>query len=69
MKAKTIAAAPELLKAFKAAVERMEAVADRIPVQNRHKGVSQRAHVQHMAGHLEQHAKIARAAIAKAEGR
>lgn len=56
----------ELLKAFRAAVERMEAVAERIPVHNRAKGISQATHVAHMAGHLAQHAKIARAAIAKA---
>jgi hypothetical protein len=56
----------ELLAALEAAVERMEAVAKSIPVCNRAKGVSQRAHVEHTAGHLAQHAKIARAFIAKA---
>ena len=59
----------ELRRAFKASVERMEAVAKRIPVHNRAKGISQASHVLHMAAHLEQHAKIARAAIAKAEGK
>jgi hypothetical protein len=58
-----------LLKAFKAAVERMEAVSEGIPVEKRSAGVSQATHVRHMAGHLAQHAKIARAAIARAEGR
>ena len=56
----------DLLAALEAAVERMEAVANGIPVHNRAEGVSQRAHVEHMAGHLAQHAKIARAAIARA---
>jgi hypothetical protein len=58
----------DLLAAFEAAVERMEAVAEKIPVHNRAQGVSQARHVSHMAGHLGQHAKIARAAIAKATG-
>jgi hypothetical protein len=62
-------AAPKLLKAFEAAVERMEAVAAGIPIQNRHKRVSPATHVSHMASHLAQHAKIARAAIANATGR
>jgi hypothetical protein len=57
-----------LLTAFNAAVERMEDVATLIPVENRTKGISQATHVRHMAAHLEQHAKIARAAIAKATG-
>jgi hypothetical protein len=57
----------ELVAALRAAVERMEAVADRIPVHNRAKGISQRAHVQHMAGHLAQHAKIARALLQRIE--
>jgi hypothetical protein len=61
-------AAPALLAALEAAVERMEAVAEGIPVHNRHSGVSQATHVAHMAGHLAQHAKIARAAIAQARG-
>lgn len=61
-------ACAELVAAFEAAVERMETVSQRIGVENRHKGISQRAHVAHMAGHLEQHAKIARAALAKAKG-
>ena len=64
--ARLIASAPDLLAALKAAAERMEAVAEGIPVHNRSKGVSQAAHVLHMAGHLAQHAKLARAAIAKA---
>jgi hypothetical protein len=55
-----------LLEALKAAIERMEAVAEGIPVENRAEGVSQATHVRHMAGHLAQHAKIARAAIRKA---
>ena len=57
-----------LLESLRAAVERMEAVASGIPVENRHKGVSQRTHVQHMAVHLAEHAKKARATLAKAEG-
>ena len=64
----TILPSPELLVAFQAAVKRMEAVATGILVEKRHKGVSQRTHVAHMASHLAQHAKIARAAIAKATG-
>jgi hypothetical protein len=56
-----------LLAAFKAAAERMEAVAEKIPVENRHESISQARHVRHMAGHLAQHAKIARAAIAATE--
>jgi hypothetical protein len=59
----------ELLEALKAATERMEAVASRITVENRAHGISQATHVRHMAGHLAEHAKIARAAIDKAEGR
>jgi hypothetical protein len=66
--ARLIASAPALLAALEAAVERMEAVAEGIPVHNRHSGVSQATHVAHMAGHLAQHAKIARAAIAQARG-
>jgi len=69
-----IAAAPEtkaqrdeLLAALKKAVERMEAISEHLPVEKRAVGVSQRGHVQHLAGHLFQHAKIARAAIARAE--
>lgn len=53
----------ELEAALEAAIERMESVADRIPVVNRANGVSQATHVMHMAGHLAQHAKIARAAL------
>jgi hypothetical protein len=56
----------ETLKAFEAAVERMEAVADGILIEKRSRGVSPATHVRHMAGHLAQHAKIARAAIEKA---
>ena len=52
-----------LRAALEAAIERMEAVADGIPVNNRANGVSQATHVAHMAGHLAQHAKIARAAL------
>ena len=66
--ARLIVSAPELLAALEAATERMEAVAEGIPVQNRHKGVSQRAHVHHMAGHLAQHAKRARAVLSEVEG-
>lgn len=58
---------PELMGAMAAAIERMEAVAQGIPVHNRAVGVSQATHVAHMAGHLAQHAKIARAALSKAE--
>jgi hypothetical protein len=61
-----IAAAPDMLAALMAAVERMEAVADGILVEKRQRGVSPAAHVRHMAGHLAQHAKIARAALAQA---
>ena len=56
----------ELVFAFQAAIERMEAVAERIPVKNRAPGVSQALHVAHMAGHLAAHAKIARTALSKA---
>lgn len=71
MRAKTaLAAAPDLLRerddlraALEAAVERMEAVAEGIPVHKRHKGVSPATHVAHMAGHLAEHAKIARKAL------
>ena len=55
-----------LVEACEAALGRMEAVASGILVEKRAKGVSQAAHVRHMAGHLEQHAKIFRAAITKA---
>lgn len=58
----------ELLAALKAITERAEAVSDGIHVEKRNEGVSQAQHVRHMANHLAQHAKIARAAIAKAEG-
>lgn len=47
--------------AFLAAIERMEAVAEGIPIHKRNRGVSPATHVRHMAGHLEQHAKKARA--------
>ena len=57
-----------LLSALKAITERAEAVSEGIHVEKRSNGVSQARHVGHMAGHLAQHAKIARAAIAKAEG-
>jgi hypothetical protein len=67
--AKLIAASPQLLAALKAAVSRMEYVAENILIEKRHKGVSPATHVRHMASHLAQHAKIARAAIDKAEGR
>ena len=58
----------ELVRILEAALERMEAVSERIGVENRSEGVSQRAHVCHMAAHLAQHAKIARADLAKARG-
>jgi hypothetical protein len=58
----------ELLEALEAAVERMEAVAKIIPIAERQRGVSPETHVLHTASHLAQHAKIARAAIAKAKG-
>ncbi|NDG19773.1 MAG: hypothetical protein EB117_16120 [Betaproteobacteria bacterium] len=48
---------------MEAAVERMEAVSNGILIEKRHKGVSAAAHVRHMAGHLEQHAKRARTAL------
>jgi hypothetical protein len=57
-----------LLEAFEKAVGRMEAVAAKLPVENRAPGVSQATHVSHIAGHLAQHAKFARLAIAKAKG-
>jgi len=66
--ARIMAAAPELLAALVAAAERMEAVAEGIPIHKRHHRVSAATHVAHMAGHLAQHAKLARAAIAKATG-
>ena len=59
--------APDLLAALKAITERAEDVSQKIPVENRSEGVSQAAHVRHMASHLAQHAKIAREAITKAE--
>lgn len=58
-----------LVAALEAAIERMESVADSIPVSNRAKGVSQATHVLHMAGHLAQHAKIARAALELVKGK
>lgn len=58
----------KLRKALEAAVDRMEAVSRGIPVENRAEGVSQATHVRHMAGHLAQHAKIARAALKETEG-
>lgn len=58
----------ELVAALEAAIERMEAVSESLPVHKRHKGVSKAAHVAHLAGHLFQHAKIARAALSKAKG-
>lgn len=58
----------ELLAALEAITERAEDVSEKIPVENRSEGVSQAAHVRHMASHLAQHAKIARAAIQKAKG-
>ena len=63
-----IAEYAELLAALEAITERAEDVSVKIPVENRSEGVSQAAHVRHMASHLAQHAKIARAAIAKAKG-
>lgn len=58
----------ELLAALEAITERAEDVSQKIPVENRSEGVSQASHVRHMASHLAQHAKIARAAIEKAKG-
>lgn len=58
----------ELLEALKNITERAEAVSEGITVDKRNPGVSQATHVAHMASHLAQHAKKARAAIAKAEG-
>lgn len=57
----------ELVRILEAALERMDAVSERIGVEHRSEGVSQRAHVGHMAAHLGQHAKIARADLAKAK--
>lgn len=57
----------EVLKAFAAAVECMERVAEHIPIEKRSRGVSPEMHVRHAAGHLFQHAKIARAALEKAQ--
>lgn len=59
--------ATELLEALEAITERAEAVAAKIHVEKRHKGVSQAVHVRHMASHLEQHAKKAREVINKAK--
>ena len=56
-----------LVAALKAAIEDMELVADSLPVEKRHEGVSQATHVNHIAGHLAQHAKIARAALEAAQ--
>lgn len=56
----------EMAEALRNAVERMEAVAEGIHVEKRSKGISQAKHVRHMAGHLAQHAKLARAALEKA---
>ena len=61
--ARLIAAAPALAEALRNAVDRMEAVAEGIVVEKRHKGISQATHVRHMARHLAQHAKIARKAL------
>ena len=57
-----------LLAAMEAAVERMECVAEHIPVENRPHGVSQATHVRHLAGHLAVHARFAREALAAAGG-
>ena len=62
---KAVNAHEKLVAAFTAAVERMEAVAAGIHVEKRAEGISQAMHVRHMAGHLEQHAKIARSALAE----
>ena len=56
-----------LRKALERAVVRMEAVSEGILVEKRAKGISQARHVRHMAGHLAQHALIARRALS--EGR
>jgi len=55
-----------LAKALEAAIERMEHVAELMPVDRRNRGVSPATHTHHLAGHLAAHAKIARAALAKA---
>lgn len=65
----TIRDRDELLAALKSAAERMEAVSESLPVEKRAVGVSQATHVAHLAGHLFQHSKRARAAIAKATGK
>ncbi len=57
-----------LLAALEAITERAEYVADGITVDKRNKDVSMATHIAHMAGHLAQHAKRARAAIARATG-
>ena len=69
--ARTIAALraenAELREALEAITERAEDVSDRIVVEKRNPGVSQASHVSHMASHLAQHAKKARAILAKRE--
>ena len=57
----------ELREALEAITERAEDVSDRIVVEKRNPGVSQASHVRHMASHLAQHAKKARAILAKRE--
>lgn len=57
-----------LLAALEAAAERMEHVSQSVLIDKRHRGVSPATHVRHMAAHLEQHAKRARAAADKAKG-
>lgn len=61
----TDARVTELTAALEAITERTEDVADKIHVEKRSEGVSQAQHVNHMANHLAQHAKIARTALAQ----
>lgn len=60
-----VAAAPELLEALKAAIERMEAVAEIMPIEKRNRGVNPKTHAWHLSGHLAVHAKKARTVIDK----
>ncbi len=57
----------DLLEALRNLAERAEDVSENIDPRKRYEGVTILQHVCHMAAHLAEHAKIARAAIAKAE--
>lgn len=50
----------ELLDMLTTLLDRAETVAEGIPVDKRHAGVSPATHVAHMASHLAQHCKPAR---------